>query len=254
MRNVDKNRLSLMIVLGLAIFLMVQLINGNISYYIHQRFNGLVVFAVVVLPLVVAARIWLKDTDEHSHEPGDEHSHAQHEDHQHGAPSTAELVLLLIPLLIGILIPARPLTSAAFDAREINLSAPVSAVSQPIYFDLEFKADEYSILDWLRLFGQEEHSSLVGEEASIIGFIYHDDNLAAGQVMVGRFVVTCCSADAFPVGMIVELPPGVDYADDTWVKIQGNIAQISYNGSLLPLIQNSQVEEIEPPRQPYLFP
>jgi len=103
--------------------------------------------------------------------------------------------------LLGALVPVRPLTTAAINSRGMSLAAPTSLESQSLTA-LEAAPDDRTVLDWVKLFNHESDlSPYVGEQANVVGFIYHDERLNAGQFMLGRFVITCCAADAFAIGM-----------------------------------------------------
>ena len=109
---------------------------------------------------------------------------------------------MLVPLLIGVLIPARPLDSSALATKGFNTNAPlVSADSSAQLFETD--SEERNVLDWLKLFNYERDvSQFFGQKASVIGFVYFDEALGENQFLVSRFVVSCCSADAFALGMV----------------------------------------------------
>ena len=59
-------------------------------------------------------------------------------------------MILIIPLLIGILIPAHPLDATAASTRGMNVSAPLVGTSQTREF--QSAADTRNILDWIVIF------------------------------------------------------------------------------------------------------
>jgi len=248
-----------LVLLLLGIFLLVKIVSGKLIWYINQRFVPLTVLAVIALAVIgVTLLDEIRRTagnhgshhEEHDRPPDEEEAQDGHEH----APSRWRLVLILIPLAIGILVPARPLTADAMNSKGVNASAPALASgSSVVKFDQA--ADERNILDWLRLFGSnDDPGTYLGHDANVIGFVYHDPRLKDGQFLVSRFALVCCAADAFAVGMVVEWPQSAALPNDQWVKVKGPVEAINLEDQKLPLIQAKSVEPVQIPDQPYLFP
>lgn len=164
------------------------------------------------------------------------------------------LVFVAIPLIILAFVPTKPLSVDALSTRGINLSSSSSlAKKSPV----TLKADptDRTVLDWVTLFDSESDTSKhIGSTASVIGFVYHDDRLTGNKIMVGRFTITCCVADAFAVGMVIDSHDASTFENDTWVKVDGTLDEITIDGVKIPMIHASSITEIEPPAQPYLYP
>ncbi len=164
------------------------------------------------------------------------------------------LVFLSVPLILGILVPTRPLSTASLDTRGMSLAAPVSIADQS-FKTMDVKPDDRSILDWIKLFNYEtDLSPYQGQEANVVGFVYHDSRLKTGQFMVGRFAITCCVADAFAIGMAVDWPESADLTGNTWVNVKGSVETLDIDGQKVPLIRASTVTVVKAPEQPYLYP
>ncbi|MEN9280134.1 MAG: TIGR03943 family protein, partial [Gloeomargarita sp. DG_1_4_bins_134] len=75
------------------------------------------------------------------------------------------------------------------------------------------------------------------------------------RFFIARFVVTCCAADAYPVGMPVDLPSGdaKQYPADTWLEIRGKMGTGQVKGQRRLVLQAEQVTPIQPPANPYLY-
>jgi putative membrane protein len=168
-------------------------------------------------------------------------------------PATA-LILLSIPLIFGILVPVRPLSTSSLNTRSIGLSAPASIEDQSVK-TMEVAPDDRTVLDWIKIFNYEEDlSSYLGTEANVIGFVYHDPRLEGDRFMISRFVITCCVADAFAIGMAVDWPDSIDLADDTWVNVKGTVDVLTVDGQQVPLIHAQSIVPTQAPEQPYLYP
>ena len=240
------------ILLGLGVYLLLKIFSGTLYYYINQRFLWLVALGAVAF-LILALVSW-------RHPLAHEHSHAEHhaEDHNPGSATRANrwnLFILAIPLLLGFLVPSKPLDSSALASRGLTTNALLGAGGQKSGVQLDAPSDQRTILDWIRAFNfASDPSVYAGEQADLIGFVYHDDRLASDQFLVGRFAVSCCVADAFAIGLIVESSDAANWASNKWVHVVGEIQVGSLDGQPFPLILASSIKEVPVPPQPYLFP
>jgi putative membrane protein len=240
--------LQAFVLMAICLFLAAKLISGKLDLYINLRFAPLTVFAIIALVLMVYAlmrypKAQLDGSDHHEHDH--EHTHSI---------SFYALVFLLLPVLIGILIPSRPLDATAASTRGVNVSAPmVGSASQTHPF--EEAADQRNILDWIRIFNSESDlTPYLGQTAHVIGFVYKYQPLAENQFLVSRFVVTCCSADAIAVGMVVNWDQTTALSDNTWVNVKGIVKPYQLDNRPVPLIEATSVESVDQPDPPYLFP
>jgi uncharacterized repeat protein (TIGR03943 family) len=239
-----------LLLFGLCIFFVLKAVNGQLTWYINSRFVPLTIIGILFLALL-AQTLFSEIRRSRQHEL--EHPEHHHE-HDH-APSSVTLWVMLIPLAIGLLIPARPLDSSAFSTKGFNTSAPlVSSDSSASIFETE--SQERNILQWLKLFNyQDDITEFIGQEASVVGFVYFDeDTLEADQFFVSRFVVSCCSADGFAIAMPVRWSKASELQQDSWVVVKGSIASIELDGQRTPMITAESVEAVNIPDQPYLYP
>ena len=240
--------LQTLILAGMGIYLLVKILGGTLYFYINDRFLWLVATgaAIFMLLALAAFRRW-RATGDHAHH---DHAHAHH-GHSHG--SRWSLLIVALPLLLGFLVPAKPLDSGALAARGITTNAGL--VSSGGANQLSVPAVQRSILDWVRAFNYSaDPNELVGEPADVVGFVYHDPRLPANQFLVSRFTVTCCVADAFAVGIIVESEDAANWAGNEWVHVQGTMAVASLDGNPAPLVLAEDIKPVPVPPQPYLFP
>lgn len=238
-----------LIIFSIALFLLTRLTGGNIDLYINKRFNYLIVLAVICLltmsVLSIMSAFKRFPGSQHQDEPGS---------HSHNV-SWSELVILSIPLFLGLLVPVMPLSADMLDVRDVSLSSPSVFVEKGSIQTLKTDIDERDILDWLRAFEQADTpESLDGSEANVIGFIYHDDQLGDNQVWISRYVMVCCAADAFPVGMVVAWQDAGELENNVWVQVQGSIKVIMMDSVKILALEAGQVDLIPTPEQPYIFP
>jgi uncharacterized repeat protein (TIGR03943 family) len=250
--------LQVAILFGLGFYLLGQITTGKLLWYINVRFAALTLMGMLSLFLLGGnsvdrmrrARRSPESHADHAHSAEQHHDHA-HVEHEHNA-SPANLFWLAIPLIIGLLFPARPLGASAAAYKGITLSGPLAAGGSQLA-ELSPAPDQRTVLDWIRLFNFEEDlSPRLGEPANVIGFVYLDPRLPQGQFLVARFTVSCCVADAFAIGMAVDWPEALPA--DTWVNVRGPVEVLTIQGQRLPLIRAESVTIVSAPDQPYLFP
>jgi uncharacterized repeat protein (TIGR03943 family) len=234
------------ILFGLGLFLIVKIIDGSLYFYINRRFVWLTVLGAISFLLLAFASL-RNGESQHNHE---------HHDHEHHNHNTQIGVLLIasIPLLLGFLLPAQPLDTGIIQNKGISYSAPLIAQDNQA-LALDQPSDNRTILDWIRLFNYSENPlEFQGESASVIGFVYHDPRLEDNQFMVGRIAVTCCVADAFAIGMVVDWPDADEMMDKSWVHVEGIIDVAQIDGKTIPLITAEKVKPTDPPPEPYIYP
>lgn len=238
-----------LLLFGLCLFFVFKAINGQLTWYINVRFIPLTILGMIFLGVLVQT-VFSEIRRSRKHEQ--EHPEHHHE-HDH-TPSAANLWFMLIPLVIGLLIPARPLDSSAFSTKGFNTSAPlVSSDSSAQIFETE--SEERNILDWLKIFNFEtDVTQFIGQKASVVGFVYFDETLEKNQFFVSRFVVSCCAADGFAIAMPVLWEDAATLQQDAWVVVQGTIDTVDLNGQRTPMIVAEAINATDIPAQPYLFP
>jgi len=239
-----------LLLLALFLFLMSKIFNNQLLWYINQRFVVLTQIGIVFLA-ILAQRLFTEVRLAREQQKVEAHDHDHNHDH---APSPVNLWIMLIPLLIGILIPAKPLDSSAVSAKGLTTSsALISSDSTSRLFETE--SEQRNILDWVKLFYFEKDlNPFIGQQASVVGFVYRDESLPQGQFFVSRFILSCCAADGYAVGMIVDTPQADTFEKDTWIKVTGSVDVVSFDGKPSPLIRAETIEIVPQPDQPYLYP
>ncbi len=229
---------------ALGIFLFSKVMDGRVLLYINSRFVLLVLFGA--LALIFLAQLVLRERpgpDVEEEESPDPHVHV------HGSRQSWGLFLLALPLLIGLLVPERPLGAEALRTRGVSVRAPGGSGR------LGLPPEQRSILDWLREAENDPRATFhTGQPADVTGFVFHDPRLGIDQFMIGRFTIACCVADASALGMAVQWTETEGLHANTWVRVRGMMSFTALDGRTVPMILAESVEEIPEPAQPYLFP
>lgn len=93
-----------------------------------------------------------------------------------------------------------------------------------------------------------------GKEISMLGFVYKEPGMQSDQFALGRYVITCCSADASFAGFLCEYHNASDFKEGNWLTIRGTIKVGQYNGSNIPVIMVSTFNKAEQgPENPYVY-
>ncbi len=232
-----ESRVKSLTLLATALFLIYLLLTGKILLLIAARFLWLIWLAAA--GLVVTALSYRTLDGEGPH----------------GCRLTwSRLALVLAPLALGILTPAAPLGSGALANREIgtvfNTAPPLG--SRSVRQATERR--ETTILDWAIAFAEaQDPASFEGETADITGFAYQPDYLPQGMWTVNRFVITCCVADAMPVGLVVRTDDKAPPPNDQWVRVEGHFTTAVINGERVSVLVAETVTLVDLPRQPYIY-
>jgi putative membrane protein len=93
-----------------------------------------------------------------------------------------------------------------------------------------------------------------GKEISMLGFVYKEPGMKPDQFALGRYVITCCSADASFAGFLCEYQNASDFKEGNWLTIRGTIQVGQYNGSNIPVIVISTFNKADQaPENPYIY-
>jgi len=95
------------------------------------------------------------------------------------------------------------------------------------------------------------------KEVEFIGRVHHNDdmkkNFGMDTIVVFRFLVTCCAADAMPLAIVVKSPTGATFNEDTWCKARGIFTIENKDSIKIPFLQKASIADAEKPKQPYMF-
>ncbi len=244
---------------GLALMFYTKLSDGTLTYYINQRFAWLSLVAVLLLAVLALTLTYRLLSTRRAPPAGvdvdvnvdvDVHSHTHTHTHSHSRLSWPALALVALPVVLGLLVPARPLGASAVATRGIGAAAPGSATQAQ-----RALSGPRNILDWLREFGREaDPGAFAGQPVDVVGFVYRDPRNAANQFWVSRFAISCCAADAAAVGLLVQSEQAAGLKTDAWVRVTGALSVGEFAGEKLPVITAEAIEPTDQPEHPYLYP
>jgi uncharacterized repeat protein (TIGR03943 family) len=95
---------------------------------------------------------------------------------------------------------------------------------------------------------------LAGLPVALEGRVFHDESQPDDAVILYRFVITCCAADALPAGAVVKHAEAREWPEDTWVRVEGLADLEMIEGEPAPVVRAERISAIEAPKNPYLSP
>jgi uncharacterized repeat protein (TIGR03943 family) len=161
--------------------------------------------------------------------------------------------LLLVVALFGLQFTPQPFASQMALDRGVTETLTMTR-SQPQAFRDATKPENRSLIDWIRTLNvYPEPDAYTGQKVNVEGFVIHLPDVPTTYLGIARFVITCCAADAYPVGLPVKLPKGDQsaYKPDSWLRVEGQMMTEELAGKRQLVIEASQLTEIPTPANPY---
>ncbi|WP_163102029.1 TIGR03943 family putative permease subunit [Peribacillus alkalitolerans] len=297
------------IILGFSGFIMSLHWTGEINKYINPKYEALSKIAALIfflLFIVQLTRVWNRK-EQHHHEHACDHGDACHHDHGQTPFTFKKLVsyvIIILPLLTGIILPAKTLNASMAESKggallardfqkspksvgeipEVDLPEEDSTeVEQddPVLQgehgpDLSFNEKEMSEDKFEKLQADLQKQSFIdmkddlfstyyelisqdikpfeGKKIKLTGFVYKEEGFGSNQLVLSRFLVTHCVADASVIGFLTEFDDASGLKPDTWVEAEGVIKLGRYGEMDLPIIQVTNWKTTSEPKQPYVYP
>jgi putative membrane protein len=211
-------------------------LSGQVLRYLGPRTSWVVTFGAVALTLVTFAYARLS---------------AGGEDERRGlsGPEAAGLLSLLTPILLALVLSGSSLGALAasqkLSARGIDLASLAESLSKDAkdvdFLQIKAAGDNPQEGDTLGL--------TPGQQVDLTGFVMKAGTGLKSDFTLGRFYITCCVADAIPIGVTVS-PTLADggYGKDTWLDIAGVLERKSGRY----VVAAERIEKVPEPSDPYL--
>ena len=100
----------------------------------------------------------------------------------------------------------------------------------------------------------ENPESFAGRTIKLTGFVFKEGDFAKNELVLSRFFITHCVADASVIGFLTEFEGADQLQQDSWLEIEGVLAVGNYDGYQLPIIKVTGWDMINEPTEPYIFP
>lgn len=258
------------ILLSFTLFFIRILLNGKIHLYVHPRIIPYVFFAVCYL--VITFAVTLTEIFKTRQRQGGRRFYH---------------IVLMVTLAIAFAIPPATLNANNGGSKlDINLSSQGSTVktgvvpqdsqstavsstdgqtgSDTALSDTSEELDEEAVPDVVKVDDSNYVSMLYdicdrmdayeGKKIELLGFVYKEDKFSDKQFVIGRYLMSCCTADLELIGLMGEYDGAGALKNDNWISVKGVIEKGTYDGEPIPVIKIQEINNIPPPKDEYVYP
>jgi uncharacterized repeat protein (TIGR03943 family) len=228
-------------------------LKGQLSLLIHPNYFGLVVAAGITLVILSVLRLVQLINQARQQAAGRVPVFPVGQ-HISLFPPGWSSVLLLVAAILGLVITPQVFASQTAIQRGITDSLTMTR-AQPQAFRSYSNSEERSIIDWVRTLSvYPEPDAYQGQSVKVQGFVVYPPHLPSQYILISRFVITCCAADAYPVGLPVKLSgKREDYPVDSWQEVSGQMITETLDGKRQLVIEASSLKKIPKPANPYSY-
>lgn len=239
-----------LILAGLSYWLLQLGWSGNLRLYVHPRFTLPVTLAAAALLLLAGFQLTrlLRPLAAPNQSLG--------------GRRLIPYVVLLLPLLLGLILPGGGLGTQLAEQRGLGGSFTdghaVTAAAQAELQQWLAGTDGPQLVsnDRFRAFTSllwTDPTSLEGEQVQLSGWLYQPDDFPFTLAFIGRYEISCCAADAVVVGCLCLVPADQPPPLGAWVTVVGKIGITDYAGRPAGLIMIDEMRVTTPPDDPYLY-
>ena len=227
-----------------GILLLKYAIDGTLYILVHPSYYLLVTVTGVCLLLIGILQTWrlyrgkiAKSTEQHSNL----------------LPTGVTTMLLLGTAIAGLIITPKLFTSHLAVQRGVSSEAVTVTRSKTQAFRTTVKPESKTLVDWVRtLNNYPEPDAYLGQKANINGFVFYPKDLPPNYLMLSRFVITCCAADAYPVALPIKITGTRQaYPQDSWFQVKGKAIVETLSGNRKFVIEANEIKPISTPKNPY---
>lgn len=104
---------------------------------------------------------------------------------------------------------------------------------------------------------QEVHDNMdsyIGQKIKFSGFVYRVYDLNQEQFVLGRNMIISSDFQTVVVGFLCHYKDAISFRDSIWVELEGKITKGSYHGSDMPILEVTNIQEVEKPNDEYVYP
>jgi len=207
-------------------------LTGRTYLYLSSRTAWLVPLGAGIMTVAAVGRLWTART-------------AREEPLE--SRTAWALGIMALPVVLVLALP--PATLGAFSAgkRSTFAGSAIGATARDVTGPLDF-VDIGAAQSFPAAMQQLE--ARAGEPITLEGFVTRESSAPPDEILLTRYIVTCCVADATIAQVrIVGLPPS-SYPDDEWLQVTGAVYPVGREV----LVAADGVQQIPVPSEPYLTP
>lgn len=207
-------------------------LSGRWTLYLSNRTRWVVPIGIVILTAAAVARLRSARTE-----------------HPEPLSRRETWVLGAIALPVVLLLAMPPVTLGAYasERRSSFGGSGIGASARIVSGELDF-VDIGAAQSFDEALAQLTERA--GEPIALEGFVTTEPGMPADELILTRYIITCCAADATVARVrVVGVPPG-SFAEDDWLQVTGRVYPVGRDV----LVASDSIEEIPVPDDPYLTP
>ena len=204
---------------GYGFLLLYLTISGNISKYINVKLIFLTVFSLIIIIMLFVNAI-RKAINQHCYESMTYSCESSFHRHIYW--------VCLIPVILGLFVPAAIIGQNSQGISEVRIKTQDKS-SLKTKSDLLLSVTQLDIGNILFGGNEKDKEQLTRSKVKLEGAALSHQSLANNEIVVYRMLISCCAADAVPLGVLVRLPPGIKVKAGEWVEVEGQISILDFD-------------------------
>jgi putative membrane protein len=214
------------------------LLSGNDTAFLHPRFRPFLMGGILLLVAFIIVMVC-----------GPKRHHTSWQ----LATLIVQALVLAMPLLFLVFSMGQSMGAHALNRKSTGMEQQTlarllgSGKRQPLATG---RAPTLSLLEAARQMKQLDGKRVVTE-----GLVYRPAIMPPNYLTLFRFAIFCCAADALPVWLFVEHPNVTAFDDENWIRVDGTLTIVNFNGIDVPVIKADTIEKktVPPTAEQYLF-
>ncbi len=248
----------------LAIYLVYLWFQHKLSYYIHPRYELLVLLSALFV-LVLSSVYVLKFLLGHKSKKSINLSKIPAFPKNTFTLSELNLnfflgLLAVVFIFIVIFLPPKPLLgfNGNINQNPVLNNSAYQATSTKSISKKEVITD-LNIKEWATLIESDTSLKIYkNQKLELSGFVssLKTQNSSQQSFQLSRYIISCCAVDASQVSLPVTVSLGQEFPslkNNDWVKVSGYIYNGQFEGETQPVIVSTKIQTISEPEHPYLY-
>lgn len=259
---------EMILLFGYSVFFIFKLIDGSINAYVHPRNIPFVVFAAVIMFIISCLLLYKLLLNNFR---------------KNNSKFNYSLIIYLIPLLMGFIFKPAYFDASTKSVNKINLDSDLkttletTTTTNTITANEQIDTTQYTqvnetketdikiengviIIDSYNFYNAlnkiyVEIDNYMDKPIEVVAFVYKDEEqFSDTQFVPARMLMSCCAADMVPVGLVCNYDKTSELVENSWVKVEGRLGVVDYNGKSMPCINADKITKTDKPAQEYIYP
>lgn len=229
-----KNFYQAVTILIWILFLFIVMATGKLQIYINRRFFPftLLGLCILIVLFVIKLKRFKKEGEE-----------------QINLQSSVSFFIFLFPVLLALIVrPGTLPPGLTAGKRGISQEFTGGDIMEVLKAHLEMEGNYKKLnIKQILTLAKNKVEEIDGKPVAVEGFVFKQN--ATDSFILVRFLITCCAADATPLGIDVLYADTGQLKPDSWVKVYG-VCSIKEGK---PVIVADEVKETQKPSDVYLY-